>query len=250
MSTDVHTLSGAYALDALDPREARDFEQHLAECAVCRAEVAELQEAASLMGAAEAAPPSSALRDRLLEAVDRTPQVPPLSAPPAAVGADAPATAVSLDAARRARRPRVRLFAAAAAVAVAAVGGIVVTDAMRTDQPTLASGVTQVFRAADAQEATVATANGGRVSVAMSAGEGRMAVDTSRLPALGSRQVYQLWTLTDAGPVSAAVLEDAATGAAMDLPAAGTRIAITIEPVGGSEQPTTQPIVVVDPADV
>ena len=29
MSTDVHTLSGAYAVNALDPREAAEFEEHL-----------------------------------------------------------------------------------------------------------------------------------------------------------------------------------------------------------------------------
>ena len=50
--------------------------------------------------------------------------------------------------------------------------------------------------------------------------------------------------------VSAAILTDGTTGAAMGLPAADTRVALTIEPAGGSEQPTSEPIVEVDPAQV
>ena len=44
--SDIHALSGAYAVDALDDIERARFEQHLAECADCRAEVAALREAA------------------------------------------------------------------------------------------------------------------------------------------------------------------------------------------------------------
>ena len=33
----------------------------------------------------------------------------------------------------------------------------------------------------------------------------------------------------------------------MGLPAKGTQVAVTVEPKGGSEQPTTDPIVEVDP---
>ena len=36
MSDDLHSLSGAYALDALDDDERADFEEHLARCATCR----------------------------------------------------------------------------------------------------------------------------------------------------------------------------------------------------------------------
>ena len=39
MSTDLHTLSGAYALNALSPEEAEEFRKHLEACAACRQEV-------------------------------------------------------------------------------------------------------------------------------------------------------------------------------------------------------------------
>ena len=54
MSTDLHTLSGAYAVDALSAEEAQAFATHLEECQACRDEVRELQEAAARMGASEA----------------------------------------------------------------------------------------------------------------------------------------------------------------------------------------------------
>ena len=39
MSGDIHALSGAYAVDAVDDLERAMFERHLAQCGTCRAEV-------------------------------------------------------------------------------------------------------------------------------------------------------------------------------------------------------------------
>src|SRR3954447_26789322 len=80
MSSDVHTLSGAYALDALTPEEAEEFAQHLARCESCRVEVREIEEAAARMGAAEAKVPPPELKPRVLAAIDRTPQLRPRTA--------------------------------------------------------------------------------------------------------------------------------------------------------------------------
>ena len=57
MSPDLHHLSGAYAVDALDDAERTSFEQHLAVCADCRAEVAELSATAQLPRLARPRPP-------------------------------------------------------------------------------------------------------------------------------------------------------------------------------------------------
>lgn len=45
-----HALLGAYVLDALDPAETRQVDEHLATCADCRAEVAELAEMKEFLG--------------------------------------------------------------------------------------------------------------------------------------------------------------------------------------------------------
>ena len=77
MSTEPHTLSGAFVLDALSPEEAEQFRRHLQSCAVCREEVRELREAAARLGAVEAIAPPLELKTRVLAAADRTPQKPP-----------------------------------------------------------------------------------------------------------------------------------------------------------------------------
>ena len=62
MSVDIHALSGAYAVDAVDEFERAQFERHLAGCADCRAEVDSLREAASLLGETSARPAPGARR--------------------------------------------------------------------------------------------------------------------------------------------------------------------------------------------
>ena len=234
MSTDLHTLSGAYAIDSLSPEEAESFHTHLSACQVCRDEVRELREAAARMGASEALVPPPALRARVLEAASRQPQEPPRGR--------------SLAERKRRWQPRL-LLAAAAAVVVAAVGvGVVVNQ--QPDRPAVSAAVSRVFTSPDAHKATVDTANGGKLTVATSPRLNEMAVETDALPHLGKGQVYQIWAVHHGAMTSAAVLSNPDTGAAMQMPAPGTSVAITIEPAGGSSQPTTKPIVTVDPAGV
>jgi anti-sigma-K factor RskA len=69
---EIHDLTAAYALDALDERDARDYEEHLRDCPRCRDELRELSEAASALAYAAPAPaPPPALRDRILAEVRR-----------------------------------------------------------------------------------------------------------------------------------------------------------------------------------
>ncbi len=248
MSTDLHTLSGAYALNALSPSEAEEFRKHLAQCQACRDEVRELRQAAADMGAVEAVRPPEQLRSRVLAAAERTAQLPPLVRPVES-GQAAGSTAGS-D--KPARRWSPRLLVAAAAVVVAIGGGIAVSNVLGEDDPTsnLAAPVSQVFNSDDARSVTVETANGGKLRVATSAERDEMAVDTAGLKPLSEEQVYQLWTMDDAGPHSVGVLEDLDSGAAMAMPEEGAQVAITIEPAGGSEVPTTDPIIQLDPTTV
>ena len=67
----IHELSAAYALDALDPAEEREFEQHLRTCDDCREEVASFEAvAAALAFGVESPEPPPALRERILERVE------------------------------------------------------------------------------------------------------------------------------------------------------------------------------------
>jgi anti-sigma-K factor RskA len=235
MSTDLHTLSGAYAIDALSAEEAAEFRTHLEGCQACRDEVRELQAAAGIMGASEATAPPAGLKARVLAAADQAPQLPPKITPISAA---------------RSYRWLPRMVAVAILVLVVLVGGVTYVI-VRNNEPGPAAAVTQVFDAPDAHHSTVVTSNGGKVSVATSKKLGEMAVNTGRLPKLGGRQVYQLWAMAaNQQPVSAGVLSDVRAGRAMAMPAPGTRVAITIEPAGGSRRPTSNPIVTVNPGRV
>ncbi|MEA3055576.1 MAG: hypothetical protein QOD30_1008, partial [Actinomycetota bacterium] len=46
---EIQELLGAYALDAVDPDERSDVEDHLRDCARCRAEVAEHRDTAAFL---------------------------------------------------------------------------------------------------------------------------------------------------------------------------------------------------------
>jgi anti-sigma factor RsiW len=102
MEADLHDLTAAYALDALDPEEAREYEAHLARCERCRDELASLSEAAGALAyAAEAPVPPAELRARILQQAQRErPNVVPLRprrlAPLGAAAAVAACVAVAL----------------------------------------------------------------------------------------------------------------------------------------------------------
>jgi anti-sigma-K factor RskA len=66
---DIHDLTPAYALDALDPDEAEAYEKHLGQCEQCRAQLAELAEPATALAFGTVSPaPSPRLRSAILEA--------------------------------------------------------------------------------------------------------------------------------------------------------------------------------------
>jgi anti-sigma factor RsiW len=240
MTRDVHTLSGAYALDALTAEEAAEFRRHLAACPACREEVRELREAAARMAAAELLAPPADLKRRILDAADRTPQVPPRTGETGPQG-----TATE----RRASRRWVTWVAAAAAAVVVLAGGIIgVRTVVENNQPQLSAAAAKVFDASDVQTRTLRTSNGGKLVVGLSPSQGEMAVDSRDLPHLDAQHVYQLWAVSGSSAASAGLLTDPDAGAAMAVPREGAQVAMTIESAGGSAQPTSQPIVVVDPA--
>lgn len=246
MSTELHTLSGAFALDALSAEEAEQFRRHLEACPACRQEVRELQQAAAQMGASEALAPPVHLKERVLAAADQTPQLPPRATPAGAV-----TDVVSESTTGPRHRWGARLLAAAAAVAVVTAGLFGIGQLLEDDETSsqLTAGVVRVFEADDANTATMPTANGGKISVATSPRLGEMAVDTDELPALDEEHVYQLWAIRDGAISSVGVLEPE-KGASMEMPDPDTEVAITVEPVGGSRQPTTDPIMQVNPSEV
>lgn len=262
MSPDLHHLTGAYAVDALDEFERESFEQHLVVCADCRAEAAELSATAHHLSAFSDATPPPALREAVLHGITRVRPLPPL-VDPATLSAQPPMTATDrvtdpgdAEPVTEAgsgegsggrvipfvRRTSTWLAAAAAAVAIAA-GGIAWGP---WSDP--ASPMDQVVSASDATRVT-STKGSMTAEVAYSRQLGKGAITVNGLPRAPDGKTYQLWYVgADGVARSAGLLAADANGRGSRVlegsPNDAAAVGMTVEPSGGSPSPTTDPVVV------
>ena len=238
MNSDIHALSGAYVIDALDDLERARFETHLADCADCREEVRTLSEAASLLGASASAAPPAGLRDRVLADIATVRPLPPVARP----GVSPPPQVV-----RRRRWPQ--LVAAAAAV-VALVTGITLWQQPWEDESSRQLTVAeQVISAPDAAEHTISLTGGAEVTLVRSASLGKAVVETQDMPPPPSGKVYELWLQTAQGVMEPAGLMPIAADQQFVLDgdaATAVGAGITVEPEAGSDEPTSEPIALID----
>ncbi len=239
MSPDLHHLTGAYAVDALDAGEREQFERHLADCAACRAEVAELTEAAGALGALTEATPPPQLREDVLAGIRRVRPLPPTN-DDAPTGPDgAPRTGVVVPFLRRTST----WLAAAAAVVLLAVAGLV-WQPWDQGEPAL-TVAQQVQQAADVT--TVATAaDGVSASLAYSRSLGRSVLTVDGLAPAPRGSAYQLWYIPESGaPRPAGFLDAPGARSPTVLDGAlgdASSVGVTVEPAGGSPAPTTEPV--------
>ena len=225
MNDDLHHLAGAYALDALPDDERAAFEAHYESCELCLQEVREFRETAGLLAGAEAEAPPPELRDATLRAIDTVRQD-----GPAVV--DRTAEVVPLY-----RRPRI--LAAVAAV-VAVIAGVVGVQILGDDE------TEDLFAAPDAI-VTSLEGERGNLQVVWSPDRDELAIIGDGLVDLSDDQIYELWFLLDEG-VARAVLFRTVDGEINEVfevdDIDGGGFGVTIEPAGGSDQPTSEVIYV------
>ena len=69
------------------------------------------------------------------------------------------------------------------------------------------------------------------------------------LASLSDEEIYELWYIGEDGPISAGTFNTSRSGDSWRVldgaMAAGDAVGVTIEPAGGSEQPTTDPLIVI-----
>jgi anti-sigma-K factor RskA len=246
MDPEVHSLTGAYVCHALEPAEREAFERHLAQCPTCVQEVAELQETAALLASAAAETPPARLKAAVDARIAVTRQIPPI------IGG-----AEDGDAARRAApaRPRRRWFtalgwglAAGMAVVVAVLGVRLNDQQNQIDQANHRStAITTLLSAPDAHANSVNVTTGGNGRVLVSRSRDKAAITVSGLAKLPPGKAYQLWMMGPSGARSGGVLPNGSEAydsvLAHGLGDAQT-IGLTVEPTGGSAQPTTTPVMV------
>ena len=239
MSDDTHVLDSlpVYALGSLDIDEATHVEKHLLSCLICRNESIAFQAVAEQLSfAAPMAVPSSGLKDRLMQRVQAAhPGQPVVQAP---------------------RRPWLErllpVWGLASLGLILLLGILNLSLWQRLNQ-------LELVHTAALRRATLATAPGGMRAISLNAtdqapgatgfvvvgADGRNgAVVVDGLPPLDESLEYQLWLIRDGQRTSGAVFSTdeknyggtriRASDSLLEYSAVG----ITIEPAGGSPQPT------------
>ncbi|MCM3534072.1 anti-sigma factor [Cellulosimicrobium funkei] len=235
---DVRDLLPAYALDAVDDVERRAVERLLAADPDARRELDEYRDVVAAFTVESAPPP--ALRDAVLARVAASADAAP------SAGESTGGVVVDLAAARRARRRRWTGLAAAVAAVVAVAVPTTVAVRATQEQSRLEARADAIERMLADPDATILhgdVAGGGQASV-LAAGDD-MYFRASDLPDAGDDRDYQLWVVEPDGAVVSAGVLDVQDGSTSRLVQGepGVGMAVTVEPAGGSEQPTTDPVV-------
>jgi anti-sigma-K factor RskA len=229
MSNEAHIpdLLPAYVLNSLEADEAKQVEEHLSGCLICRNELESFQATADQLSfAVPVANPSPELRDRLMQRVQATRPQPRASIP-------APA--------RSWLERLLPAWSLASLVLILALAGFNLLLWQRVNHLesfTSPGGM----RAVPLLASTLASHATGFVLISEDGDSGALIVDG--LPPLGESQQYQLWLIRDGERTSGAVFstdEKNYGGTRIRAPRSLREYAavdITIEPTGGSSQPT------------
>ncbi|GAA3836079.1 hypothetical protein KACC15558_17620 [Brevibacterium ammoniilyticum] len=180
------------------------------------------------------------------------------SAAPSATESESAASAEPIDLAQR-RRRRMRTWlpwaAAAAAVILVVTGFSVNAWQMQRKQDAVAERLehtqrtlddaTRLLSAPDLKASTTVLATGGTVTVVSSEAEQAIRVSTADVADPQDKSL-QMWVIGADGAKSAGLLVGSLAYVDDSTFGAGSQFGITVEPSGGSEQPTTEPILAVD----
>ena len=213
--SDLHELAAPYALDALDDDERVAFERHLDGCAECRADLEVLLGSAAHMAAITAVDPPPALKESVMAKIGRKPS--------------ADVVALSWY-----RRPWVGALAAAAVV----VALVATVGALRSDRVPSAS---EIMAAVDAQSVSL-EGDGVEATFIFSFDQAHGVFRSTSLSAPGDREVYELWLIDDGAATPAGLFSPNSAGLSEAIVSnirPGLTIGLTIEPEGGSPQPTS-----------
>jgi hypothetical protein len=213
---DVHDLTAAYALHALDDVERATYEDHLAHCEPCRKELAQLTEAAAALAwAVESPAPPPGLRDRILGT-----NVVPL-------------------------RPRRRAWPAVAAVAACLAVGLGIWAATLNNSLGRERAHAQALEIA-ADPASRKVGLHGRPGVLAVSPHGDAVLVVSKLPKAPDGMTYEAWVIPAGGAPQRAGTFDSDGRMAMvklgrPVPK-GARVAATMEHGAGADAPTSPPL--------
>jgi anti-sigma-K factor RskA len=183
------------------------------------------------------------MRARVLAAIPHTRQLPP------ATGRHRLTLVAERSGPRRLARAGLTtgILVLAAALVFLLVTTITTTTQLHRANSASAA-IAAVLAAPDAHTESLTTSVGGKINSVVSLREHEAVVTTADLPKPSGTHVYQLWVINSAGVArSAGLLTLTSSGSSTPVLAAevlkGDQIGITVEPAGGTAQPTTTPVV-------
>jgi anti-sigma-K factor RskA len=234
---EMNALTGAYALDALDEQERARFEKHLATCTDCAEEVRSLRAAAAELSQLSPTEPPAGLRDGLLAAIGQVRPQPPLGQ-----------NVVPLRP-RGARRWQWQSVAAACVLIAAAAAGWGYQQRVDANHAhAQANAITQVLDSPDAATVAGTVGGTGHATVIYSKTDARLILIGHDLAAPPGSKTYQLWMIDRSGHATSAGLFTPNSSGAVLVQASGdlgdtANLGVSVEPAGGSRQPTPGAIV-------
>jgi anti-sigma-K factor RskA len=237
-AVDIHALSGAYALDSIDDLERVAFERHLRDCPSCAEEVRELRATAARLADDVAVTPPAGLRANVLAAVAQTPQV----------RTARPAREQTSAVTRWRRWAAASVAAAVVAVGIGvgtwtiAQGRIHAAERQVAAQHRRAADIERVLSAPDARLLRTAARDGGTVTLIVSPGQDAAVASLRGMPRLPAGKTYQLWKINGDVATSAGTIPADAVVPIKELSSAKA-FGVSIEPAGGSTQPTKDQII-------
>jgi len=263
----IHMLTGAYALDALPDDEREAFEEHLEVCPDCAEEADELRATAAHLGGLLREQPSAGLRDAVMAQIADTPQEhrdegrgAAVSAGPdqrdaAAPGPSRGSEVADLDAERRSRTvPRWVAWTGAAAAGIAAIAavalGVQLAELNQELDRVVASQsqIEELLAAPDVQTVEVTADDGSSARLLASPARNQAILVAHGMDRAPHAHVYEAWVIDDDGPRSVGLFDADDDGRVSLLIegelAQAQAVGVTIEPEGGSPEPTTDPIMV------
>ena len=255
---EIQNLLGAFALHAVSTDEAALVEEHLRGCPSCAEEVAGHQEVAAALAHSYEAPPDG-LWSRILDGLDGDPaerevvmpdelsRVLELNDRRASPDHGKAAHTSNRDLKDRASSRRWPIFAAAAALVVAVLGGVALDQRSRIDEleNVAAPSIDEVADAAasepDSRTVELVGGDGVRVEVVI-ATNGNSYLLGNALPTLADDRTYQLWGINGAQIISLGVFGPEPGVAAFTMPSGTGTLAVTNEKAGGVVQSSQDPI--------
>jgi anti-sigma-K factor RskA len=253
----LHSLVGAYVMDAVSAADRASFERHLLTCEQCHADVRGLREAAARLAAAASVPPRPELREQTMQAAERLRQLPPLIAGQHGqrVGHRlARSWQRYVPSLGRGARPWLASVAAGAAVILAVTATIFGLQMASMQNRLTADGqrdaaIATILGAPDRTTMTAHVVTGGKATVVMSHRADALVFIASGLARLPASKAYELWLMGPAGDSPAGMLPPGRHGMSgpmvVDRLTRGDHLAMTVEPAAGALRPTSAPVVMV-----